>query len=74
MTAMEASFGAGDLLPYGQVLSGVLDGDPTLSVRRDHAIETWRIVEPVLHAWRTGAVPLEEYPAGWAGSGATRRT
>lgn len=62
--AMEASFGTSHLPPYGQVLAGVFDGDPTLSVRGDHAVETWRIVEPVLHAWRNGTVPLEEYRAG----------
>jgi len=27
-------------------------------------VECWRIVEPVLKAWREGKVPLEEYPAG----------
>jgi glucose-6-phosphate 1-dehydrogenase len=42
----------------------VLAGDPTLSVRGDQAVQTWRIVEPVLRAWRDGAVPLEEYEAG----------
>ena len=26
-----------------------------------------RIVDPVLHAWRQGAVPLQEYPAGSTG-------
>ena len=38
----------GDLLPYGQVLRGILDGDPLLSVRADMAEECWRIFEPVL--------------------------
>jgi glucose-6-phosphate 1-dehydrogenase len=65
--AMKASFGPGRLPPYGEVLAGVLDGDPTLSVRGDEAVETWRIVEPVLRAWRADAVPLEEYPAGSSG-------
>ena len=45
----------------------MLDGDPTLSVRGDTAEECWRIVEPVLDAWRADEVPLEEYPAGSAG-------
>ncbi|HEY6686579.1 MAG TPA: hypothetical protein VI094_10290 [Propionibacteriaceae bacterium] len=30
----------------------------------DPAVQTWRIVEPVLQAWRANAVPLEEYEAG----------
>ena len=62
--AMAVNLEAGDLPAYGQVLAGVLDGDPTLSVRGDEAVETWRIVEPVLRAWRDDAVPLQEYEAG----------
>ncbi|WP_233495623.1 glucose-6-phosphate dehydrogenase [Geodermatophilus sp. TF02-6] len=61
---LEARFGAGDLPEYGQVLEGILDGDPTLSVRGDTAVECWRIIEPVLDAWRAGTPPLQEYPAG----------
>jgi len=30
----------------------------------DTAVECWRIVDPVLAAWRDDAVPLLEYPAG----------
>ena len=57
----------GDLLPYGQVLQGIVEGDPLLSVRADMAEECWRIVEPVLRAWRKDEVPLEEYEAGSLG-------
>ncbi|GAA0814684.1 glucose-6-phosphate dehydrogenase [Spirilliplanes yamanashiensis] len=64
---LDAEFGPGDLPPYGEVLRGVLEGDPTLSVRGDTAEECWRIVDPVLAAWRSGAVPLLEYPAGSTG-------
>jgi glucose-6-phosphate 1-dehydrogenase len=64
---LEATFGPGDLPPYGDVLARVLEGDPTLSVRGDTAVECWRIVEPVLAAWRDGEVALEEYPAGSTG-------
>lgn len=64
---MEVGFGGGDLPPYGQVLAGVFDGDPTLSVRGDNAEQAWRILEPVLRAWRNDQVPLLEYPAGSAG-------
>jgi glucose-6-phosphate 1-dehydrogenase len=65
---------ASDLLPYGEVLEGVLTGDPLLSVRGDAAEDCWRIVDPVLRAWSNGEVPLEEYdagttgPASWPGS------
>ncbi|MDP9984882.1 glucose-6-phosphate 1-dehydrogenase [Arthrobacter oryzae] len=64
---LEAELSASDLLPYGEVLEGVLSGDPLLSVRSDTAEDCWRIVEPVLKAWEKGEVPLEEYDAGSAG-------
>ncbi len=63
-TRLSSQMGASDLPAYGQVLAGVLAGDPTLSVRGDIAEACWRIVDPVLAAWRAGEVPLEEYPAG----------
>lgn len=57
----------GALLPYGEVLKGILNDDPTLSIRADVAEESWRIIEPVLAAWRDDRVPLETYPAGSGG-------
>jgi len=65
--AMGMDLEPGDLPPYGQVLAGVIAGDPTLSVRGDQAVQTWRIMEPVLRAWRDGTVPLQEYEAGTDG-------
>jgi glucose-6-phosphate 1-dehydrogenase len=70
---LDADFNPGRLPAYGEVLDGVFRSDPTLSVRGDTAEECWRIVDPVVQAWRSGAVPLDEYPAGspgpatWAG-------
>ena len=64
---LDADFNPGRLPAYGEVLAGVFDSDPTLSVRGDTAQECWRIVDPVLQAWRQDAVPLEEYPAGSTG-------
>jgi glucose-6-phosphate 1-dehydrogenase len=52
---------------YGRLLLDVLTGDPALSIRGDEAEEAWRVVEPVLSAWRRDLVPLEEYAAGSAG-------
>ena len=71
---LDADLNAPDLLPYGEVLDGVLSGDPLLSVRGDTAEDCWQVVGPVLEAWARGEVPLEEYeaggtgPAGWATS------
>jgi glucose-6-phosphate 1-dehydrogenase len=66
-TVLRGELGGGQLLPYGEVLASILDGDPRLAVRGDAAEECWRIVEPVLEAWRADAVPMEEYPAGSTG-------
>ncbi len=62
-----ADFAEGELAPYGEVLSGILSADPTLSVRADAVEECWRIVTPILAAWRKGDVPMEEYRAGSEG-------
>jgi len=62
-----ADLAEGDLLAYGEVLAGILDGDPLLAVRGDNAEECWRIVEPVLDAWRKDEVPLDTYAAGTDG-------
>jgi glucose-6-phosphate 1-dehydrogenase len=64
---LDADLRAGELSAYGEVLAGLLDGDPTLSVRGDIAEECWRIVEPIIAAWRTNEVPLDSYPAGSGG-------
>lgn len=65
--SLDAGFSPGELLEYGEVLRGVLEDVKPLSVRDDMSVESWRIVEPVLDAWRDGRVPLDEYPAGSSG-------
>jgi glucose-6-phosphate 1-dehydrogenase len=65
--ALSADLNPGRLPAYGEVLAGMLDGDPLLSVRGDTAEECWRIVDPVLDAWRSDSVPMDEYPAGSSG-------
>ncbi|MDJ0378288.1 glucose-6-phosphate dehydrogenase [Cryobacterium sp. PH31-L1] len=65
--SLGATFGPGQLLAYSEVLEGIIEGDPSLSVRSDTAEQCWRIVAPVLEAWRTDAVPLDDYPAGSQG-------
>jgi len=61
---MNAEFAPSELSAYGEVLAELLHGDPTLSVRGDVAEECWRIVAPVLAAWKKNAVPLDSYPVG----------
>jgi glucose-6-phosphate 1-dehydrogenase len=62
--SLDTEMNPGRLPPYGEVLAGVLDGDPLLSVRGDTAEECWRIVDPVLEAWREGKVAMDSYAAG----------
>ncbi|MBS1675210.1 MAG: glucose-6-phosphate dehydrogenase [Actinobacteria bacterium] len=64
---LSTPLGQGTLLAYTEVLSEILDGDVALSVRADAAEQCWRIIQPALDAWRSGAVPMEEYPAGSLG-------
>ncbi|TDN43593.1 glucose-6-phosphate 1-dehydrogenase [Curtobacterium flaccumfaciens] len=66
-TALEVSFNPGRLSAYGEVLAGVLEGDATLSVRADSAVQGWKVVEPFLDAWRAGTTPLDDYAAGSEG-------
>jgi glucose-6-phosphate 1-dehydrogenase len=40
-----------------------------LFMRGDEAEEAWRIIDPVMAAWSTGAVPMQEYRAGGAPPG-----
>ncbi|WP_349902890.1 glucose-6-phosphate dehydrogenase [Parafrigoribacterium humi] len=65
--SVDAEFAPGAYMPYGEILAGILSADPTLSVRDDAVEQCWRIVTPILEAWKAGAVPLENYPAGSEG-------
>jgi glucose-6-phosphate 1-dehydrogenase len=64
---LHAEFGPSELSAYGEVLAELCEGDPTLSVRGDIAEQCWRIVSPVLSAWRSDRVRLDTYPAGSSG-------
>jgi glucose-6-phosphate 1-dehydrogenase len=65
--ALSADLAPGRLPAYGEVLAGILDGDPLLSVRGDTIEQCWRIVDPVLAVWRTNETPLDTYAAGSLG-------
>jgi glucose-6-phosphate 1-dehydrogenase len=58
---------AAELPAYANVLLDVLTGGSALAVGAEEAEWAWRVVTPVLDAWRQGDVPLEEYPAGSEG-------
>ena len=71
-SVLSTQLGESPLRPYGEILDAIFRGDPLLTVRGDVAEECWRIVTPVLEAWREGRVPLDEYAAGSAGPVAWR--
>lgn len=53
----------------GSVLTGC-EGPVAIYVALPPAVaaeQCWRIVQPVLDAWRAGSVPMAEYPAGSTG-------
>lgn len=64
---LHSDLGAGELNAYGEVLAELLGCDPTLSVRGDVAEQCWRIITPIVAAWKADIVPLDTYPAGTAG-------
>lgn len=66
-TRLTTTLGDAAMSAYGEVLASLIEGDPVLSVRGDVAEQCWRIVTPVLEAFRENRVPLEEYPAGTQG-------
>ena len=63
-TTLGTELSESPIRPYGEILDGILSGDPLLSVRGDVAEECWRILTPVLDSWASGEVPLDEYTAG----------
>lgn len=58
---------------YGRLILAVLRGNDMLSIRADEAEECWRIIEPIMDSWKTGAVALLEYPAGSDGPSEARQ-
>jgi glucose-6-phosphate 1-dehydrogenase len=54
---------------YANLILNMLDCDATLFIRGDEAEESWRIIDPVMGAWRSGDVSMQEYAAGEAPPG-----
>lgn len=55
------------LRPYASVMLDVLRQTSAMSVRGDVAEEAWRVIDPIVDAWRRDVVELQEYPAGSTG-------
>jgi glucose-6-phosphate 1-dehydrogenase len=64
---LSTQLAAQDIPPYGRLVLDVLEGDQSFTIRDDEAEESWRIMDPILQAWKEDRVPLQEYPAGARG-------
>jgi glucose-6-phosphate 1-dehydrogenase len=49
---------------YERLLLDVMLGDATLFIREDEVDIAWQIVQPILDAIGSGALPVHEYPSG----------
>jgi glucose-6-phosphate 1-dehydrogenase len=49
---------------YERLLLDAMVGDPTLFIRTDEVEQAWRIVDPILEAWKDRDAPLARYDAG----------
>ncbi|GAA1857834.1 glucose-6-phosphate dehydrogenase [Brevibacterium marinum] len=56
-----------DFTPYGHVLKDVLAGESDLAAGPEESMLSWQILTPVMEAWASGDVSMEDYPAGSAG-------
>jgi len=55
------------LSPYGRVARALLTDDHSVEVPAGTPQRAWEILRPVLDAFETNEIPLEEYPAGSSG-------
>ncbi len=60
----QESFGEDPPEAYERVLFDALQGDATLFIRSDEVEQSWRIVMPLVDAFRHNALPLYFYDAG----------
>jgi glucose-6-phosphate 1-dehydrogenase len=60
-----STFGGSTPEAYERLLLDVMNGDPTLFMRRDAVEAAWRWVTPILERWASQTTePLPTYPAG----------
>ncbi len=52
---------------YERLILDAMRDDPTLFTRNDEVDAQWRIIDPILQAWREGRPPMREYESGTAG-------
>jgi len=68
-----STFGGSTPEAYERLLLDVMNGDPTLFMRRDAVEAAWKWVMPILERWATQTDSLPAYPAGnWGPAEADR--
>lgn len=63
-TELETRLAPDLLTPYATLISDVLHGNPMFFIRNDEAEEAWKIIDPIVTAWKNDVVPLQQYQAG----------
>ena len=66
-TELSAAMAPQERTAHAHLLLNALQGDMTLAIGDEEAIEAWRLVDPIMETWATGQPPLVEYPAGSSG-------
>jgi glucose-6-phosphate 1-dehydrogenase len=73
LAAVKMDFHYNDWFPrepnvgYETLLYDVMTGDPTLFMRADTVEQAWRIVQPLLDAWKADPKPIPLYASGSQG-------
>jgi glucose-6-phosphate 1-dehydrogenase len=49
---------------YERLMSDAIEGDKTLFTRSDGIEQAWRIIDPIVEGWSSGATPLVTYERG----------
>ena len=49
---------------YERLIFDALVGDPTLFIRSDEVMQSWRIVDPIIAHWSASQMPIALYEAG----------
>lgn len=65
LSTTDANSGGSEYTAYEQLLIDVVEGDGAMFIRGDEAMESWRLMQPVLNAWSSGTPDL--YPSGTDG-------
>jgi glucose-6-phosphate 1-dehydrogenase len=58
---------------YERLILDAMRGDATLFTRNDEVEAQWRIIDPIVTAWRQTPGPIPQYPAGTQGPAESER-